>query len=95
MHALLLLAAPLALLPGAALASETVTYTYDAKGRLTDVHHAGGPTAGAASAYRYDAADNRSHGSASGNGPATTVNSSPVVVVPLNGLQVIPIAPDI
>jgi len=43
-----------------ALASETITYTYDALGRLVNVNHGTtGPNAGAVSSYTYDKADNR------------------------------------
>ena len=43
----------------AAAAGETVTYTYDALGRLTAVSTAGGPNGGAAAATGYDPAGNR------------------------------------
>ena len=44
----------------AASAQETITYTYDARGRLVNVDHgATGPNAGASAAYTYDGADNR------------------------------------
>lgn len=48
------------LLASSAIAQETVTYTYDNKGRLTGVSHSGGPAAGASASYNYDNADNRS-----------------------------------
>lgn len=69
-----------------AQATETVAYSYDAKGRLTQVAHSGGPANGAVATYRYDAADNRTR---------KVVTGAPgnVVVVPLNGLQVIVLAP--
>lgn len=51
--------AVLAMLPIAAQASETVTYTYDAKGRLVRVQHSGGPISGVDKQYSYDKADNR------------------------------------
>ena len=44
---------------GAAWASETVTYSYDAKGRLVQVVHTGGPANGTQQTYTHDAADNR------------------------------------
>lgn len=50
----------LAVMPGAAIAAETATYTYDALGRLTAVSIAGGPAAGTNAGYTYDAAGNRS-----------------------------------
>lgn len=40
-------------------ASETVTYTYDAHGRVTEVVHDGGPNDGVVRSYKYDDADNR------------------------------------
>ena len=46
------------LLTGAALASETVTYTYDARGRLVEVSHSGGPASGTKVEYEYDEAHN-------------------------------------
>lgn len=78
----LLLSAVAVLAPTVASASETVTYSYDAKGRLTSVAHVGGPADGVASSYTFDAADNRTQASVSGARPT-------LVVVPLNGLQVI------
>lgn len=44
----------------AANASETLTYTYDARGRLTQVGHAGTVNQGVVTCYTYDKADNRS-----------------------------------
>lgn len=43
-----------------ALASETVTYTYDALGRLVASSTSGGPNSGVASGVSYDPAGNRS-----------------------------------
>ena len=40
-------------------ASQTTTYTYDAKGRLVKVQHSGGTNNGAATDYEHDKADNR------------------------------------
>ncbi len=40
-------------------AAETLTYTYDARGRLTKVEASGGPGNGAVRAYQFDAAGNR------------------------------------
>lgn len=42
-----------------ALASETVTYTYDAKGRLVKVVKTGSVNNGVTSEYTHDKADNR------------------------------------
>ena len=43
----------------AASASETITYTYDAKGRLILVTHAGTVNNNVIANYTFDAADNR------------------------------------
>jgi len=43
----------------AALASETVTYSYDARGRLVGAAHTGSVNNGAVATYGYDKADNR------------------------------------
>ncbi|WP_375399083.1 RHS repeat domain-containing protein [uncultured Sphingomonas sp.] len=71
-------------LGGAAQASETTTYSYDALGRLTGVQVAGGPSDGRHDTYSYDAAGNRTQTAVTGARP-------PVVVVPLNGYTVIPL----
>ena len=44
---------------GIASASETITYTYDAKGRLVLVQHSGTVNNNVTANYTYDAADNR------------------------------------
>jgi len=43
----------------AAAASETIAYTYDARGRLKQAAHSGTVNNGKATAYSYDKADNR------------------------------------
>jgi hypothetical protein len=43
----------------AAYASETITYTYDARGRLVSVNHVGTVNNNIVSNYVYDKADNR------------------------------------
>jgi hypothetical protein len=45
----------------AALASETITYSYDARGRLVKVSHSGTVNNGASACYAYDQADNRAN----------------------------------
>lgn len=42
-------------------ASETITYTYDALGRLVQVQRAGTVNNGASATYTYDPANNRSN----------------------------------
>ncbi len=39
--------------------NETITYTYDARGRLTNVTHAGSVNNNVATNYTYDKAENR------------------------------------
>ena len=46
-------------LAAAAIASETITYTYDNRGRLVKVKHSGNVNNGVQSNYSYDKADNR------------------------------------
>jgi len=43
----------------AAIASETVTYTYDARGRLVKVERTGSINNNVKAEYKYDKADNR------------------------------------
>jgi hypothetical protein len=54
-----LAALAVAAIPGLALASETVTYTYDAKGRLVKVVHTGDVNNNVKVEYKHDKADNR------------------------------------
>ena len=49
-----------------AMASETVTYTYDAKGRLVKVEHSGTVNNGVVANYTLDKADNRTNVKVSG-----------------------------
>ena len=53
--------AALGFISATAFASETITYTYDAKGRLVRVQHSGGPAAGIDKQYLFDKADNRAN----------------------------------
>lgn len=69
-----------------AIAGETVTYSYDAKGRLTNVAHSGTVNNGVVSTYALDKADNRT-------AVIVTGASQRMVVVPLNGLTLIPLTP--
>jgi YD repeat-containing protein len=45
----------------AALASETITYTYDARGRLVKVERSGSVNNGVRAEYTYDKGDNRTN----------------------------------
>jgi YD repeat-containing protein len=45
----------------AATASETITYTYDARGRLVQVKHSGSVNNNVTANYQYDKADNRTN----------------------------------
>ena len=64
--AAVLVAAGTLLAVGIARASETVTYTYDAKGRLVKVVHSGTVNNDLVANYTYDPADNRNVVSVSG-----------------------------
>ena len=55
----LLAAAAAAIWPTAAGASETISYTYDARGRLKTVAHSGTVNNGKTTTYSLDKADNR------------------------------------
>ena len=52
-------AVTIAAVPVLAIASETITYTYDAKGRLVKVERAGDVNNGVKTEYTHDKADNR------------------------------------
>jgi hypothetical protein len=80
------LAFALALLPDVVHASETVTYTYDANGRLVSAVTAGGFSNGVQDTYSYDEADNIKQRVSVGVPPRPTG----VIVVPLNGFTIIP-----
>lgn len=72
----------LAICAQSAAATETITYKYDALGRLVQVSRSGSSNNGVTAKYTYDAADNRTN---------VTVTRPIFVVVPLNGYTVIPI----
>lgn len=66
---------------GAAMASETIAYTYDALGRLVQVARSGSVNNGVNSSYTYDPADNRTNvtvGGGSGGGGNPPPNQPPV-----------------
>lgn len=56
-----LLAALAAVAATTAHASETITYVYDAKGRLVQVVHSGTANNGMVAQYSHDKADNRTN----------------------------------
>lgn len=76
--------------PGVAHSATTTTYTYDALGRLTNASTTGAVNNGLAMATTYDPVGNRTVYVVTGS-PNAPVK---VVVVPLNGLTVIPIPRD-
>lgn len=61
-----LLAAMLAAAATAAIAAETITYRYDARGRLVKVEHAGSINNNVNASYSYDKADNRTNRTVTG-----------------------------
>lgn len=48
-------------------AAETITYTYDAQGRLVQVVHSGSVNNGVTATYTHDAADNRTNVTVTGS----------------------------
>jgi len=56
-----------ALLPSAALASETITYTYDANGRVIQITRTGTVNNNVQIAYQHDDADNRTRATTTGS----------------------------
>lgn len=50
-----------ALGPALLFAAETITYTYDAKGRLVKVERSGDVNKGVKAEYKHDTADNRTN----------------------------------
>jgi coenzyme F420-reducing hydrogenase delta subunit len=54
----------------AATASETITYTYDARGRLIQVKHSGTINNNVTANYQYDKADNRTNVNVTSPNPA-------------------------
>lgn len=69
---------------GAVHAASTTTYTYDALGRLVQASTTGTVNNGVQMSTTYDAADNRTTYQVIGS-------VSKVIVVPVNGLTVIPV----
>lgn len=83
------LAATALAVSAAATASETITYSYDALGRLVAVSTAGGPNDGTAASTLYDPAGNRTNYSVAGAGPAGLTapasGSTPEAPAPIEG----------
>jgi YD repeat-containing protein len=71
-----------------ASAAQTVTYSYDALGRLAQVQIAGGPGSGITQNYQYDVAGNRLQQtvSAPGQNSVSLAVSSPIVNVTSTGV---------
>jgi hypothetical protein len=65
--AIIATAAAIAVVPALAIASETITYTYDAKGRVVNVQRSGTVNNGVATNYSYDKADNRTNKTTTGS----------------------------
>lgn len=63
------------LVPAAATANETVTYTYDARGRLIEVDRAGTVNDGVSTIYTLDKADNRTNKTTTGATPPSPLLS--------------------
>lgn len=72
----------------AAVAGETVSYTYDALGRLVVARHTGSANNNLEVAPKYDAAGNRLKYVVKGS------PRSAVIVVPLNKFTLIPVDPE-
>lgn len=66
MKRLILVAALIAVFPVQGASAETITYSYDALGRLVSSSVTGGPSGGATTGIGYDAAGNRTSYSISG-----------------------------
>ena len=62
-----LVCAALVLAASASQATETITYTYDAKGRLIKVERTGTVNNGVTTQYTHDHADNRSNVTVTGS----------------------------
>jgi YD repeat-containing protein len=58
-------------LASAAAATETITYTYDAKGRLVKVERTGTVNNGVTTQYTHDKADNRTNVTITGSANST------------------------
>ena len=63
----LLIALTVAALAATAMAGETITYSYDARGRLVKVQHSGSVNNNVTTNYSYDKADNRTNVTVTGS----------------------------
>lgn len=100
----MLIAAALTSMSTAAIAGETITYSYDARGRLVQVAHSGTVNPGLNTTYAYDKADNRTSVTTAGStggagtggtgtgGTGSTGTQPRYIVVPLTGGTLIPIS---
>lgn len=79
-----------ALCPSSLIASETITMEYDLLGRLIGTSYTGSVNNGLATRYTVDDAGNRKRVLITGSSNQGTTGDG-VIVVPLNGLTVIPI----
>jgi hypothetical protein len=75
------MAAAAALLAGPGFAAEEITYSYDAKGRLTKVARSGGVNSGVTSDYSHDRADNRAQLTVAGSTNRPPGSNAPLVSV--------------
>lgn len=64
---LVLAAMSIAAIPAIAWAAETITYTYDAKGRLVKVERSGSVNNGVKAEYTHDKANNRTNVTVTGS----------------------------
>lgn len=84
------IAGTLLIVAAAANAAETITYSYDARGRLAQVARTGTVNNGVTTAYQFDRADNRTATTTTGLAPSA---GPCVTVIPASGrYRVIPCA---
>lgn len=67
MHLRIAVVGAVSLLPVPALAAETITYTYDAHGRVVKVERSGSVNNGVKAQYTHDKADNRTNVTVTGS----------------------------
>lgn len=90
------LAIALASIAGAANAQETVTYSYDALGRLVATSVSGGPNSGMSTATGFDASGNRtSYTATNSSGPISVADYvSATALQACSGISLYPLAND-